>query len=122
MHMLVEALQPVALGHKLHLLGALRVAFGNRNVALGHGFAGQRAQALNIVRERISCRAHTPSRAHSRENAMHLLSLTLAKNWTGLSGTRYAEHRIVFDDFMSALEHEFHAAKVSEAGPATFGI
>jgi hypothetical protein len=62
MHMLVEALQPVALCHKLHFLGPLRVAFGNRNVALGDGFAGQRAQALNIVRKRISRRAHTRSK------------------------------------------------------------
>ena len=51
MHMLVEALQPVALGHKLHLLGPLRVAFGNRNIALGDGLRGQYAQALKIVRK-----------------------------------------------------------------------
>jgi hypothetical protein len=56
MHMLVEALQPVALGLKLHLLGPLGVAFlhrrfalGNRNVALGDGLAGQLSRAPRLA-------------------------------------------------------------------------
>ncbi len=32
----------------------------------------------------------------------------------GSSAARDAEHRIIFDDLMSALKHEFHAAEVSE--------
>ena len=70
MHMLVEALQLVTFGHKLCLLRPFRVAlldrrfaFGNRNIALGDGLRGQHAQALKIVRKRISRRAHAPSRA-----------------------------------------------------------
>jgi hypothetical protein len=56
MHVLVEALQPVALGRKLRLLGPLRIAlldrrfaFGDRGIALGDDLRGQRAQALKIV-------------------------------------------------------------------------
>jgi len=72
MHMLVEALQPVALGLKLCFLDPLGVALGNRNIALCNGFQRQRAQALNIVGKRIG-RAHTRSRTQSRANAMHFL-------------------------------------------------
>ena len=50
------------------------------------------------------------------------LSLTLAKNLMGSSGARDAEHRIVLDDFMSTVEHEFHATEVSEGCPVTLGI
>jgi hypothetical protein len=78
--MFVGALQPVAIGHKLRLLGPLgvallerRCAFGNRNIALGDGLQGQRAQALNIVRKRIGRRARARSRAYSRENAIHFI-------------------------------------------------
>jgi hypothetical protein len=80
MHMLVEALQPVALSRKLRLLGPLRVAlpdrsfaFGDRGIALGDDLRGQRAQALKILRKRLGHRAQTRIRAHSRENAMHFL-------------------------------------------------
>src|SRR5271170_83309 len=80
MHMLVEALQPVALGRKLCLLGPLRVAlldshfaFGDRSIALGDDLRGQRAQALKIVRKRIGRLAHARIRAHLRENAMRFL-------------------------------------------------
>src|SRR3984957_6421982 len=80
MHMLVEALQPIAIGHKLRLLGPLcialldrRRAFGNRNIALGDDLRGQRAQALNIVRKRIGRRAHARREAHPREKAMHFI-------------------------------------------------
>jgi hypothetical protein len=52
MHMLVEALQPVALSRKLRLLGPLRVAlldrrfaFGDRGIALGDDLRGQRARS-----------------------------------------------------------------------------
>ena len=36
--------------------------------------------------------------------------------------TRNSEHGIVFDDFMSALEHEFHAPEGPESSPSTLGI
>jgi hypothetical protein len=42
------------------------------------------------------------------------LSSTLA-NFGGLWGD--VEHWIVFDDLVSAFEHELHAAEVSEGGP-----
>src|SRR6202043_1508473 len=73
MHLLVEALQPVALGRTLCLLDRLRVAFGIRNIALGDDLQRQRAQALKSVRKRISRRAHTRSRPYSRANAIHFM-------------------------------------------------
>ena len=50
------------------------------------------------------------------------LSSTLAKNFTGSSAARNAEHRIVLDDLVSALKHELHATEVSEGGPAPFDV
>src|SRR5215475_1928770 len=50
------------------------------------------------------------------------LSLILAKNSTRLAVPRNPEHRIVFDDLLSALEHELHAPEVAERGPATLGV
>jgi hypothetical protein len=41
---------------------------------------------------------------------------------TGLSTARDAEHRVAFDDLVGAVEHEFHAAEVSEGGPAAFDV
>ena len=38
------------------------------------------------------------------------------------SAARNAEHRITLNDLVSALEHELHAAEVSEGRPAPFDI
>ena len=35
---------------------------------------------------------------------------------------RDAEHRIVLDDLLGALEHELHAPEVAERRPATLGV
>src|SRR5262249_32814902 len=35
---------------------------------------------------------------------------------------RDAEHRIVLDDLLGALEHELHAPEVAERCPATLGV
>jgi hypothetical protein len=51
-----------------------------------------------------------------------MLSLTLAKISTGSAVARHAEHRIVLDDLMGALEHELHAPEVAERRPATLGV
>jgi hypothetical protein len=51
-----------------------------------------------------------------------VLSLTLAKISTGSAVARHAEHRIVLDDLMGALEHELHAPEVAERRPATLGV
>jgi hypothetical protein len=52
----------------------------------------------------------------------HLLSLTLAKISARSAVARHAEHRIVLDDLLGALEHELHAPEVAERRPATLGV
>jgi hypothetical protein len=38
------------------------------------------------------------------------------------SGAWNAEHRIVLDDVVGTLEHEFHAAEVAKGAPATMDV
>ena len=38
------------------------------------------------------------------------------------SGAWNAEHRIVLEDVVGTLEHEFHAAEVAEGAPATMDV
>jgi hypothetical protein len=38
------------------------------------------------------------------------------------SVARNAKHRIALDDLLGALEHEFHAAEVSEGGPSLLDV
>jgi hypothetical protein len=49
------------------------------------------------------------------------LSSTLA-NFSNSPGTWNAEHRIVLDDVVGTLEHEFHAAQAAEGAPATMDV
>ena len=49
------------------------------------------------------------------------LSSTLA-NFSSSSGARNAEHWIVLDDIVSALEHEFHTTEAAEGAPATMDV
>ena len=49
------------------------------------------------------------------------MSSTLA-NFSSSSGAWNAEHRIVLDDVVGTLEHEFHAAEVAEGAPATMDV
>jgi hypothetical protein len=49
------------------------------------------------------------------------LSSTLA-NLPSPLAARNAEHRIVLDDFVGALEHKFHAAEVAEGAPAIVDV
>jgi multidrug efflux pump subunit AcrA (membrane-fusion protein) len=56
------------------------------------------------------------------EKTRALLSLTLAKISTRSAVARHAEHRIVLDDLMGAVEHELHAPEVAERRPATLGV
>ena len=45
-----------------------------------------------------------------------LLISTLA-NFVELSAAWNTEHRIIFDDFVGALQHELHAPEVSKSAP-----
>jgi hypothetical protein len=58
----------VALSHKLRLLV-------RSFIAASRSHPGQRAQTLNVVRKRISRRAHSPSRTDSHENTMHFIGI-----------------------------------------------
>src|SRR5271167_4238713 len=48
--------------------------------------------------------------------------LDFGQFWPGSSAARDSEHRIVFDDLMSAVEHEFHAAEISEGRPPALDV
>jgi hypothetical protein len=51
----------------------------------------------------------------------HRLSSTLA-NFSSSSAAWDAEHRIVLDDVVGTLKHEFHAAEVAKGAPATMDV
>ena len=46
----------------------------------------------------------------------HVLSLALANFKTGSFGLWDAEHRVILDDLMIVLNHEFHGTEGSECG------
>ena len=50
------------------------------------------------------------------------LELGFGQISTGSSAAWDVEHRIILHDFMSALEHELHAAEVSEGCPAPLDV
>src|SRR5262245_41412423 len=51
-----------------------------------------------------------------------LAKLDFGQKLTGSSRPRNAEHWIAFDDLVSALEHELHAAEVSEGAPPAVDV
>ena len=56
------------------------------------------------------------------DQAKRIAQLDFGQFWPGSSAARDSEHRIVFDDLMSAVEHEFHAAEISEGRPPALDV
>jgi hypothetical protein len=84
--------------------------------------------AVALIRVPLAVCGRNPRVSHPQFDPSHesitqnsRLSSTLA-NFSSSSGARNAEHWIVLDDVVSALEHEFHTAEVAEGAPAIMDV
>jgi hypothetical protein len=68
---------------------------------------------IGVTHQAVDCR--------SSQFRQELLSSTLA-NFSSSSAAWDAEHRIVLDDVVGTLKHEFHAAEVAKGAPATMDV
>ena len=88
---------------------------GNWTAQTGQGTPSRRDGG-----QRMGAAASGPNGADTLR-AKARLSSTLA-NFSSSSSARNAEHRIVLDDVVGTLKHEFHAAEGAKGAPATMDI